>query len=346
MLLALLTLSALAEPPPPPEDASFIINGEDAFDDDYPMTGGMLLDADVTSFGGSQHIRTFVCSSTLIAPDVVVLAAHCLDDLALTSGFGTVDNKAVFWTREADLTDLDGTNANASFPEDTIEAWDWVMHPDFSLEDLQTGLADNADIALLFLDEPVLDVDPAVVITAEEDATEVIEDAPVRVVGWGQQQQVELFQQPPPGTYAIKQWGDSHIEAIGPTEFKVGEVEDDVRKCHGDSGGPTFLELSQTDSVEPERIIGVTSHAWDDTDCRETGGVDTRLSAYLEWMDTEMALRCDDRAWCDEPGILPPPTRADERGGGCGCDSSPAPFGGLGVLGLAGLLARRRQTLG
>ena len=47
-----------------------IINGEDAATDDYPMTGGMLMDATVT-FGasGGYDMRMFVCSSTLIAPD-------------------------------------------------------------------------------------------------------------------------------------------------------------------------------------------------------------------------------------------------------------------------------------
>ena len=63
---------------------SAIINGETATIDDYPMTGGMMMDADL-SFGGSpMNVRMFVCSSTLIAPDVVLLAAHCLDDYALS----------------------------------------------------------------------------------------------------------------------------------------------------------------------------------------------------------------------------------------------------------------------
>ena len=64
-----------------------IINGEDATADDFPMTGGMLMDATL-NFGGAggYDMRMFVCSSTLIAPDVVLLAAHCIDPAAMTYG--------------------------------------------------------------------------------------------------------------------------------------------------------------------------------------------------------------------------------------------------------------------
>ena len=46
-----------------------IINGLDAVTDDYPSTGGMLLHGVLFDF----PLDTFVCSSTLIAPDVVLL---------------------------------------------------------------------------------------------------------------------------------------------------------------------------------------------------------------------------------------------------------------------------------
>ena len=54
--------------------------------------------------------------------------------------------------------------------------------------------------------------------------------------------------------------------------------------------------------------IGVTSHAYDETDCFETGGVDTRVDYYLEWIENEMTSRCtaETRAWCDTPGIVTP----------------------------------------
>jgi len=36
--------------------------------------------------------------------------------------------------------------------------------------------------------------------------------------------------------------------------------------------------------------------------------LDTRVDAWLDWIDGEMIKACDDqtRVWCDIPGIIPP----------------------------------------
>ena len=85
------------------------------------------------------------------------------------------------------------------------------------------GLSENADIALLFLSEPVLDVKPSYLPTPEEDRMMMTGDWVV-VVGWGQQVATGQQESPPPGTYAIKQQGESFISEIAAYEFKVGEV--------------------------------------------------------------------------------------------------------------------------
>lgn len=153
--------------------------------------------------------------------------------------------------------------------------------------------------------------------------------------------------------------GTSFIAEKTAAEFKVGEVVTDVRKCHGDSGGPSFMEV-ETDSSEKWRIVGVTSHAYDQTDCRSTGGVDTRITAYLDWIDDEMRSRCEDgsRSWCVTPGIPTPPNadgthdwdpvaldetedNADKKG--CGCAAMPSPLGATPLVLLSGLLGFRRR---
>ena len=106
-----------------------------------------------------QQFDTFVCSSTLIAPDVVLLAAHCLDDTAFTFGFGEVEDKELFWTRQADLTSWDGSQENPELPSDTIGVVDYVIHDGFSMDNFNVGIAQNDDIALLFLETPILDVE-------------------------------------------------------------------------------------------------------------------------------------------------------------------------------------------
>lgn len=328
-----------------------IINGEDASSSDYPMTGGMLMDAtaDMGSWG-SYEFRMLVCSSTLIAPDVVMLAAHCIDDDAFTYGQGELSDVEIRWTRYSDLSALDGSRRSPAWPEDSVVAWDWVAHPDFDLFGMDVGVANNADIALLFLDEPILDIEHAYLPSGDE-GEQLAEGNEVVVVGWGQQIATDQNESPPSGSYAYKQIGTSWISELGETELKVGEAEDDVRKCHGDSGGPSFMDV-ESESDVAMRVVGVTSHAYDRSDCDKTGGVDTRVDAYLDWIDAEMRARCEDgtRSWCDEPGIVLAPIPVEEpavvegeekrRFGACSTGGL-APTSLLVLLGLTALVRRR-----
>ncbi len=311
------SFGAMARP-----DAPAIINGEDASADDYPMTGGLLVNGtlELDGFGSYPLTDMFICSSTLIAPDVVLTAAHCVDPYALTYGYGDLLDGSYGWTTEADLTMYDGT-ADRDLPAGSGTSFDWTMHPDWNMNALGMGLAQNSDIALVFLAEPLLDVQPAILPTAEEAAA-IEEGLEVVVVGWGQQSATDMWETPPAGSIQIKQMGTSHVAEVADYEFQVGKVESDVRKCHVDSGGPSFAMIGEGD--EPMRLVGVTSHAYDTTDCFETGGVDTRVDFYLEWIDAEMRARCEDgtRSWCDEPGLLTPDYYAGTSGGDEGTDGT------------------------
>ncbi len=345
-----------AEPEQGDDGPIGIINGEDATEEDWPMTGAQMMDATMSFGGHVMDFRMLVCSSTLIAPDVVLLAAHCVDPDSFTYGYGSLNDVEMRWTRQADLS-LHTGDAIRDWPADSVVAWDWVFHPEWDLWGLDMGIGHSKDIALMFLDTPVLDVPYAYLPTAEE-AVQVVVDSEVAVVGWGQQ---TSDSNPPTGTYGYKQQGTSYISEIGQYEFQVGLNPDDVRKCHGDSGGPSFQTID-TETVDPVRLVGVTSHAYDQSDCRRTGGVDTRVDAYLDWIDQEMRSRCEDgtRAWCEIEGLpvapLPEPidtgdtgdTGDGDGGGGekgvCGCAAGhAAPATALGLLGLLGVAVGRRR---
>ena len=323
------------------ETPDYIINGEDATGNDFPMTGGMLLRGEIFGYA----METFICSSTLIAPDTVLLAAHCLDMDVLAFGM-EIDNLEIYWTRQADLQEWDGSQQAPELPSDAIEVVDWVIHEDFSIQTLGLGLEENSDIALMFLAEPILDIEPAYLATASE-AEMLAEGDHVFVVGWGQQIATEQGEASPTGSFAFKQQGESYIAEISAYEFKVGDLETDVRKCHGDSGGPSFWEGN-----DGLRLVGVTSHAYDDTDCFETGGVDTRIDNYTAWIEENMSARCDNgtRVWCDEAGILEPnyfqeedEIEEDDKGlFACSAASSDLIFY-MPLIGLLGL-TRRRQS--
>jgi hypothetical protein len=298
----------------------------------------------------------------LIAPDVVLLAAHCLDPDTLTYGYGSLEDEEIRWTRQADLSAWTGEQI-VDWPADAVPAWDWVYHEQFDVFSMSMGLAHNYDVGLLFLNTALTGV-PLAVLPTTDDVAQIAQGAAVEIVGWGQQ---TADVNPPAGTYGYKQMAESFINELAEWEFQVGASREDARKCHGDSGGPTFLQVT-TGSTDPWRQVGVTSHAYDASDCRRTGGVDTRVDAYLDWIDQELRARCQDgtRVWCEEEGIpaapLPEPedtgdTAGDEDGdgededgdGGCGCTGrAAAPLGLLALAPPAGaalLLRRRRQPV-
>ncbi|MBT3220305.1 MAG: trypsin-like serine protease [Proteobacteria bacterium] len=352
------------------EDFDPIINGEDANIDEWPMAGGLLASGTGTLGPIELDGRLLMCSSTLIAPDVVLSAAHCVDLAGILDQAGipglTIADLEFAWSRQTDLSMYQfSLTGPEPYPDDVVLVHDYV-HPDaWDIGQLQMGLHKNNDISLLFLDEAVEGVPFGVIITEEEDdAFEVGVD--VEIVGWGQQTDAQAA---PEGTVGLKQMGTSWVSLNAKAEFKVGEEVDDVRKCHGDSGGPSFFEV-ETDSSTPWRVVGVTSHSYDLSDCRETGGVDTRVSAYLDWIEDEMRARCDDgsRVWCDIEGILPPPnaegeiidddgnvvwdkegpvevaatsTPDEDEAKACGCASGTSPLSGVWLL-LALPLLRRR----
>lgn len=354
------------------DEPAGIINGEDADSSDYPMTGGMLMDAHITFGSQGGDIRLFLCSSTLIAPDVVLIAAHCVDPESLNASFtynqGTTTVNDMYWTRQADLTDYDGSNPNEALPDDVVHVREAVFHEDFSIFALQTGLSENHDIALLFLDEPVEDV-PYAYLPSPDEAEQIEEGLEVEVVGWGQQIATSGTQTPPAGSIQIKQMGSSVISQVSDYEIKIGEVQSDVRKCHGDSGGPTFLNVD-TEATIAMRQIGITSHAYDQTDCNETGGVDTRVDHYRDWIEDQLKTRCEDgsRVWCVEKGIPLLPFDEDEDGiidsredededgildfedpevkTGCGCATGSNPgVTWVGAFAAAAFLAQRRRRV-
>jgi hypothetical protein len=329
-----------------------IINGESASAVHHPETGGMIAGGSISVGGAEYDLKILMCSSTLIAPDVVILAAHCIDFEYFQISMGIqFDDIELGFSRLSDLSGYAGM-PGMGWPADTAFAWDAVAHPQFSMFDLRMGLHKNFDIALIFLDEPILDVALAVLPTVEE-AEMVVEGAVVEVVGWGQQTSDATA---PAGTVGHKMTGLSVIGQAADYEFQVGVDADDVRKCHGDSGGPSFLDVGgDGDGV---RLVGVTSHAYDETDCRETGGVDTRVDYYLDWIEAEMRARCEDgtRSWCDTDGIVTADfaeelagaegqTLAEDEVKGCGCASGgrAADLGWVvAVFALA--LGRRREA--
>ena len=87
------------------------------------------------------------------------------------------------------------------------------------------------------------------------------------------------------------------------------------------------------------------------TDCNETGGVDTRVQYYRDWIASKMEDGCTRgvRVWCDETGILPPnyfedlaAEEEEEEKGLFGCTTTQGWEYSIQLLILSLLLVRRR----
>jgi nitroreductase len=294
-----------------------IINGDKCGESDQPASVAIIVDAKIEALGNELPIRSVLCTGTLIAPDTVLSAAHCVNPTLLTMGLGTVKDETYYVSFTADLGEmaLDPFKLLGGqlpdLPDGAVEAGAWLAHPGFKVELLQQfqgGLGNLYDVALIFLKQPVTAVDPAVVITKEE-AAQVVRGKEVTISGWGQQTAAPQnpLQPPEPGTIAVKVCAESFINEVGQYEMQIGGDASTSRKCHGDSGGPSFMEV-ETDHARNERVVGITSHAYDKVADCAVGGIDTRVDAWLDWIDSEMRKACKDkrRPWCEVEGIIPP----------------------------------------
>jgi hypothetical protein len=245
-----------------------IINGNACRGGEFNTAVAILVDAEVTLFGVKQELRAVGCTGTLIAPDVVLAAAHCFDPALFTMGMGKVHRLSYSISFADDISDL-MEQKTKEFPNDAIKASFWVSHKGFDLNNFAevNGPGNFKDIGLLFLSEAVLDREPEILITPEE-ASQIQSGAVVGIAGWGQQTMTNsMWEPPPPGTVGIKQCARSFINDIGSYEMQIGGDLSTSRKCHGDSGGPTYL-MVDTDSTKKRRVIGITSHAYDMEDCK------------------------------------------------------------------------------
>jgi MYXO-CTERM domain-containing protein len=255
---------------------------------------------------------------------------------------GTFEEAKYYVSFTADLTSMvldassmaGGTLAVPDFPADAIEASGRVGNPGFKPELLKSftgGLSNLSDVALVFLSKPVTDREPAILITSEE-APQLAVKKEVQIVGWGQQTAApqDPFNPPPKGTVGKKFCATSFVNELGDHEMQIGAGAETSRKCHGDSGGPSYMTV-ETERARKERVVGITSHAYDQTDCAK-GGADTRVDVWLGWIDAEMKKACEQKlrtACAEDQGIIPP-ERYDPPPPDLGPETSPADDGGAG----------------
>jgi uncharacterized protein (TIGR03382 family) len=308
--------------------AGCAVEGPDVSSNEAPIIGGTVVPAgnwrDTVAVIGAQGS----CTGTLIAPDVVITAGHCL---------------------EANPTSvrLDTNDMNTGGKTATVKSI--TAYPNWET---------TYDVSVIVLTAPIAGVTPRTVASACTYTTGWSNSTSVHLVGYGaidlqaQGNNSKLYEVSVPLTDAACSQGNGCKPAIAPNgEFVAGGAGRD--SCNGDSGGPVYL-----DTLRGPILVGAVSRATDSaTNPCGDGGIYVRIDKVVSWIETTTGKTLT-KDICNAP---PPPTtdptnpdgptdptkppgmgtEADEITGGCSTSGSSS-LGGL-VLVLGFVLRRRRR---
>ena len=258
-----------------------------AVEAETPVENQVVLGAKTKIFGGTQDTDTKgqagvvalkigtdgdyeLCSGSLIAPNVVLTARHCVAK-TLTSSVSCDENgestngKHVSGNHEpSEITVY--TGASPRFSEKGQAVGATIISRD------SDTLCDE-DIALVVLDKAIEDVEPLAVRLGARAA--VINGETVKSVGYGQNdKKMPLGTRLRKDNVAVLAMGQGVSEsktALGRHEFEVG-----MSICEGDSGGPALSE-------ETGAIIGVVSRGGNCDD--DFGHIYTATSYFSDLFD-------------------------------------------------------------
>lgn len=278
-----------------------IIGGEATPDGLFPATGGLLFEGDV------------YCTGTLVAPRVVLTAAHCLD-----AAF--IGDELPSFTLKSD--------AHAS--RDGIAGARTIPHPKFDLDaDAASGLRQVFDIGVLVLSEPIESVPFERLPSREEAASLLTNDVAVEIVGYGVTDEDTE-------TAGIKHHGSASLGEAGEYEIVIANTKGQ-QNCFGDSGGPSLVG-----GADARRMVGIVSRTHGDAPGCTNGSIHTRVDPYLGWIRSAAPEICEGIVCDDTPPISEAPST--DESGGCSLGGSSGSSRPLVLLLFGLFLAARRPS--
>ena len=207
------------------------------------------------------------CTGSVIAPDVILTAAHCtVDSLGLPASYGFARPGVIAISDDA--------------TERFWDPYELATHPGYDPQTLQN------DVALVVLDNPTSA--PAMPLIAPWQDGLLVGGAPVNMAGWGKMAAGGISQ-----TATLQEATVpliSNADCVrGFTTPGLAEIFDPasmlcaydqpagIGVCHGDSGGPLAMTIAGTRTA-----IGVAS--WVQVPCASGPSVYSRTSAFRSWI--------------------------------------------------------------
>lgn len=237
------------------------------------VVGGSISDA----FAATGALRaktqsgTSLCTATLVAPTMILTAAHCVDD---------IDPQQTRFILGMDIT------------QPTLERrlTAATMHPDYAVTD------DGAyyDVAVAWLDSAIREVTPVHV--SFIDAQRLLGENAV-LVGYGANGVDGPGVLPDTVGSGVRRGAHVQIDGLALTHWQSRYDATQAVVCRGDSGGPAFAQVNGL-----LQQVGVTSLG--DTRC-EVLGLYSRLDLVADWLEAQ-GLRetagysdCSDDGYCN-----------------------------------------------
>lgn len=289
-----------------PRPAAPIIGGERVGATEWPSVVAVL------SADPNEINTAHLCTGTLIAPQIVLTAGHCIDPDT------KVEEIAVYFG------DTIYTNKQVA----TVARFE--VFPDACVENCKP---DAYDFAFVEINEQVQGVDIVPILTAQAEWDETMAvGKPVTLVGFG------AIRDDSEGEPPIKMSELGHKELVtteivgfseSGREFIAGAMGEDT--CSGDSGGPVFVQLASGEW----RQVGVTSRGV--RPCGTGYGYYGVPYFALTWLREETGVDLLPKG-CEDADCLDT-VPAEE---GCGCRERGGGGAGWGLM-VVVLLGRRRR---